>query len=1279
MPAGRQTGQEVPALLPSKNRVEFDRLSLEQGLSQGTVMAMAQDGRGFIWISTEDALNRYDGHTFKEYRHDPADPYSPATSYNLEFLTDQEGQLWIRKSQGRLDRYDWKTDRFYHYDLVIQDEDSATDFVWTIYQDKGGTVWAGTYRSGLHRYDPETDSFVAYQHDPGDDTSLSNNRVYAIYEDRAGDLWIGTMDGLNRLDRETGRFVRYLHDPDDPGSVGADIVQQIFEDSAGRLWLTTYGVGLEQLDPKTGRIVARYQHDPADPHGIDRVDAITGLYEDREGHLWINHFDGRLDKFDPEEGTFLRYRHDPDDPQSISADTTHFIAEDKDSNLWVGTLEGLDQYDYETGGFVHYRHNPHDAKSISGSSVISFFQDRGGVLWFGTDGRGINVYAPHRRKFDHYRLDPEAEDGVLNNFVQAIHQDGEGMVWVATNAGLNRLDPISGQVTRFVHHPDDPGSLSRGIAQSLYEDETGRLWVGTQSGLDRFDPQTETFRHYEQVDAGSYALEIGEVVSIHGGEAGTLWLGKYRAGLCKFLIATGECNPYIPDANDTLNPQNMILHVYRDKDDRFWLATEGGLLEFDPRSETFVVYQHVADNPLSLSSNAVRAIYEDNTGRLWVGTAGGGLDLFDPDAGGFQHYTEADGLPDDSVVGILQDRQGFLWLSTKNGLSRFDPELGEFRNFDTSDGLQSKEFLVGAAYQNAEGELFLGGTNGLNVFRPEQIRDNPFLPPIVLTSLTQGGEPIATDRPLHALGQVTLRWPNNYFEFEFAALDYTQPEKNKYAYVLEAFDESWNNIGPRHFGRYTNLPGGDYTLRLMGSNNDGIWNYVGAAVRITVVPPVWDTWWFRGSIVLLLIGGVFVAYRRRVRQVEAKSRDLEMMVEERTQALAERTRELLARTREIEDHKQKLEALYRADAELHRHLGLDQVIQALVDIAVEIIQADKSCLLLWDAERERLKLTLTRGYQAEASAEQAIVSMEGMAGQAAISGQPVFVEDTTTDPRTAGQTSLIRTEDIRSSAQVPILVGGHLFGVFSADYTRFRAFGPEDRRLFLSLAQRAALAIENAQLYEQTQEVAAVRERSRLARDLHDAVTQTLFSASLIAEALPELWEDNPDEGRQMLQELRKMNRGAMAEMRTLLMELRPAVLVEANLGDLLRQLGEAVTGRTGVPVVVDINGNYPLPPDVHVALYRIAQEALNNVIKHAKASQVVVRLQCRAGSNGQGRSAEMEVNDDGLGFDPARVPQDRLGLGIIYERAEAIGARLQIESQPNEGTQIVLVWEEEK
>jgi signal transduction histidine kinase len=539
------------------------------------------------------------------------------------------------------------------------------------------------------------------------------------------------------------------------------------------------------------------------------------------------------------------------------------------------------------------------------------------------------------------------------------------------------------------------------------------------------------------------------------------------------------------------------IMVYEDQAGVVWVGSSGdGLDRYDPSSGEWRHFVNDPDDPRSLSNNSVEAIHEDQSGAIWLGTRAG-FNRFDRDTEIFTQYWVRDGLPHNAVVGILEDEEGYLWLSTGGGLSRFDPGTETFRNYDASDGLQGDTFWRNSYHQNRNGEIFFGGENGLNAFHPQQITDNAHVPPIVISTFSLFNQVARTN--LHPDEQIDLTHQENFVSFDFAALDLTNPEKNQYAYRIEGVDEDWVQAGTRRHADYPNLRPGDYLFHVKGSNNDGIWNEEGTSVGITIQPPFWGTWWFRILVGLGLVGGIFGAYRLRVRSVEARSRELERQVEQ-----------------EIEQRMRVEEALRQSEMEK-----------------------------------------------------------------------------------------------------------------------------------------------------------AVTAERSRLARELHDAVTQTLFSASLIAEVLPRLWDKDPERGRQQLDEVRLLTRGALAEMRSLLLELRPEALVKAKMDDLLHQLGRALTGRTGVPVAVSAQVQCPLPDEVQVALYRIAQEALNNVAKHAEASQVEVRFRCEAAR------ATLSIADDGRGFDTDDIPPGHFGVGIMRERAASVGAELEIESKISSGTEVRVIWEQ--
>jgi signal transduction histidine kinase/ligand-binding sensor domain-containing protein len=1202
--------------------IEFEHISIEQGLSQSSVNCILQDSRGFMWFGTDDGLNKYDGYHFTIYSSDPEDAHSLSHNEVTSIVEDQWGALWIGTRDG-LNRFDRETEQFTRYQADAENPHSLSDnAVLALFEDRSGVLWIGTW-SGLDRFDRETEQFVHYGTDPREPYSWDDSGAMSIYEDRSGALWIGTWSGLDRWDQERGRFTHYRPASRNVTDLGHNAVQSVVEDSAGRLWVGTAGSGFYQFDRETERFT-QYLIDPGDVEGFTYNDVMS-IHEDQTGVLWIGTDGGGLYQFDRDTGQLIPHQMDPRNANSLSSNYIRSIYESQTGVLWVGTWGGgVNKFDRNKEKFIHYQTDPNDPNSLSHCHVLALCEDREGMLWIGTDGGGLDRFDRETQVFTHYRHDADDAHSLSNNYVRAIYQDREGVLWVGTwGGGLNRFDREN---ERFIHYradADDPNSLSSDIVLKIYQDREGVLWIATSGGLNEFDRETGQFTHCQTCPSELRSFGNNTVWSFFEDPAGVLWLG-----------------------------------------------TSGGLGKFDREKGQFVHYKNDPEDPGSLSSDIVTSIHQDRTGALWIGTWGGGLSKFDRDRETFTHHREQDGLPNDVVSGILEDDKGNLWLSTHRGLSSFNPETETFRNYEVSDGLQGYEF-TGACYRSRSGEMFFGGINGFNAFFADRVRDNPYIPSIVLTSLTQDGEDVDVGVALESVREVTFKWPNNSFEFEFAALNHSQTERNQYAYMLETFDDEWRYIGTRRFGRYTNLPSGTYTLRLKGSNSDGVWNEEGVSVKVTVLPPFWEAWWFRGLVVLVLAGSAIGGYRLRVKSIQARSRELETQVRERTY--------------EIERRRQELEALYRADAELYRHLRLDQVLQALVDIAVDVLDADKSSLIVWDERRERLGVQASRGFSPETLAHMSFAPGDGTCvGHVAATGKPAIVQDTRVDPRVANCPFIVESEGIRSSIHVPIKIGGDLFGVFTVDYVQPHAFGDDEQRLYIALAQRAALPIQNAQLYEQAQELAVVEERSRLARDLHDAVTQMLFSASLIAEALPNIWENDPDEARELLAEMRRLSRGALAEMRTLLLELRPAALTEASLGDLLDQLAEAVSGRKDMAVTVTAEGECTLPPDVHVALYRIAQEALNNVAKHARASQVEISLRCippapQACPLRAEGGVELRVSDDGRGFDLDCVPSDRLGLGIIRERAQAIGATLEIESEPGRGTQIRVKWKKDE
>jgi ligand-binding sensor domain-containing protein/signal transduction histidine kinase len=1219
-----------PGLAGSELRLQFRRLSLNEGLSHSVVYRIFEDSQGYIWAGTADGLNRFDGYRFTQYRYDPLNPESISSNTIWEIFEDSRGDLWIGTDKG-LNLFNRVSERFKRYSYNSTKADSlAHDHVGEIFEDSRGELWIGTWGGGLDHFDRVNERFIHYRNDPNNAESLSSNNVGGVFEDANGVLWIATENSLDKLDLASGKFQRHLFVQKEKKQLWRTAYQAMMADDNGSLWMTTYGSGLLRFDLKRER--------------FEQFRAVSG------------------------------------DPNSISSNIVWDIEKDPSGALWIGTEEGLDLFWPQSESFTHYDFNPDnpdDAEALSSPTVYDIHRDRSGVYWLATYGGGINQFNLMRQGFTHYHHKPDDTHTISNDNVTAILEDARGYLWVGTVGGVNRIDRKSGYVVHYNSNPKNPYSLSSDHVNAMFQDKQGQIWIGTENGLNRYNDKFDRIFPYEVIVASERGsllnLKNVSITAICQDSDGILWLGTDGYGLIYLDVETNQAVMFVPESRNPYSINSKyITAVYQDRTGFLWVGTSvQGLNRYDRSTGRFLRFTYDSKEADSLSDNTVTAIFQSRTGTIWVGTMGG-LNKYDRATAGFIHYRERDGLPSDVICGIVEDEQGYLWMSLSNGITRFDPRRETFKNFNRQDGLQSNQFNKGAYFGSSSGEMFFGGINGLNAFRPEKIKDNPYIPPVVLTSLTQGNEPMETKVAVGFVDQINLHWPNNFFEFSFAALSYIQPEKNQYAYKLENFDKGWIYAGTNRSGRYTNLPGGDYTLRIKGSNNDGVWNEEGIALKITVVPPIWQRAWFQWAAVLAAAGIIFAGYQMRVREINLRNRRLALQVAERT--------------REIEQRRKVAEGLREILLLINSNKSLGESLNFICCQVGRMVRADRVCLYQnGSGGRRKISALYDRrdnlGEPCRREAELKMICPDKTVnwfGSLVEDGSPRVIDDLSLYGGKRPDLAPAIMEGIQTVLILPIESDNEIIGGLAALFEKQRRITKDEIELLASIADQAALAIGNDSLRSKAEELAVVSERNRLARDLHDAVTQTLFSASLIAEAIPALWENDAQEGQKLLYDLRQLTRGALAEMRTLLMELRPSAVIEAKLPDLLKQLAESVIGKTGMTVDLHVDEIGNLPDDIHVGFYRIAQEALTNVVKHAGARHVRLALMREKDDNGMGKNTVvLDITDDGCGFNPDEILPDHFGLVNIRERAQNIGAIIEINSQPGQGTQVRAIWQE--
>ena len=1191
--------------------LRFEHMGLESGLSQSVISVIFQDSAGFMWFATQDGLNRFDGYNVKVFRPDPDDPNS---------LSDR----WIT----------------------------------ALYEDSQGYLWIGTRLGGLNRYDPESGDFTHYKHSLLSSNSLSSDNITDILQDKQGNLWVGTSDGLNRLELRTDKFHHYR--ANNYTNLSSNSISVIFQDSHDVVWVGTTDNGLNRFDERTGTFT-NYRYNPQElPKGsAEETNSISNnnirdIVEDGDGNLWIATANG-LNVFNLQLELFSVHQHDFENQYSLSDNNVQSLLIDSNGGLWIGTNKGLDYHIENSGLFIHFTHNPGDINSLSNNSIISLYEDKGNVLWIGTYGGGLNKFNRNQSKFTYYQSNPDNPNSLSADLIFPIFIDRTGIVWIGTyGGGLNRFNPRAELFTHYRHNPENPNSLLNDEVLSLYKDFNGTLWVGTSIGLSRLNSGATGFSHYRHNLQNRNSIANGPVNAILGDSTGRLWIGT-SDGLDRYLPTFDTFIHYKanPDQPGSLS-SNSIVSLFEDHDQNLWVGTlDNGLNRFNEVDGSFVHYLSDPADPDSISHNSIMAIYQDRNDVMWIATAGGGLNRFDPDTERFSHYTEKHGLPSNLVYGILEDRDGFLWLSTNYGLSRFDPQTESFRNYTTSDGLQSNEFSMGAYGKSVDGRMYFGGVNGLNVFTPSEIKDNTYVPPVVLTSITQDGKSVVQQGAIENVREISLSWPNNNFSFEFAALSFAQPDHNQYAYMLENFDSNWNFISTRRDGRYTNLPGGTYTLRIKGSNSDGVWNELGQSIKISVIPPFWQTWTFRILVSFIIISAGIVVYSLRVRSVQTQNLQLEHLVHERTSALQKRTEEL--------------EALYSGDERIIRALTLDQVFQAIVEIAVNMLHADRSVVFAWDEKQTMMLPRVSIGFQPETLDILHYEKGEGMIGKVLETGEPLIVPEIDFKALRPDVQAAIVAEGIHSLVHIPIKVNEQIIGIFNASFTHPNAIKEDTIRLFSALIQRAALSIENMELFEQTKELAVVEERNRVARDLHDSAKQKAFAALAQLGAVNGILKRDPKNAWSHLAEAENLVYEVIQELTFLIQEMYPMALKEKGLATTLREYIFEWENRNGVMIDLDIQNPHRMDLEMEQAIYRMTQEALANVARHSQADKVDVTLVYN------NDNVAITVEDNGIGFEPTTRKSSGMGLRIIEERAEKINGKACVESKPGVGTKVVI------
>jgi len=791
-----------------------DHFTIENGLSQTSVNCLIQDSRGFLWIGTQDGVNKYDGYGFKIFKNQPTDTNSLSDNYVNCIYEDSEGNIWVGTNKG-LNRIDRFTKRFSHYFSNPNNINSLKeDEVYDLYQDKSGYLWIKT-ENYLSRLNLQSGKFRHYEHYNDIFNFISVNATFSIFEDHKDQLWVGTKDGLNYFDRKLEIFKRYKHEPENKSSISNNNIKVIFEDSELNLWIGT---------------------------------------------------ENGLNKFNWDTEEFTCYYSNYENPKSISNNIVNDIYEDDNGSLWIATDDGLNKFNKVNETFIVYNNFSYNNEELLTTSFTQIIQDKTGIMWVGAL-QGLLKIKNEQKKFKLYNKSKSNVPYFSNNFITSIYKKDQ-TVWVGTwGTGLYLFNP---KTKTSIRYNTGNSNISNDYIHKIFEDKNGNMWVGTQNGLSYFNSKTKRFEEIKRTKLIN-AFKNNRIFDILEDDQDNLWIGT-KFGLHKINKDSIQSYFYNPKDSNTLAADH-VYDLLLDNSKNLWIATENGLNKLNPETGKIETFQKTDECNTCFSSNELLCIYEDKENQyLWLGTKAG-LNRFSIKTFEVKAYTEKDGLPNNFVYAILPGNNGDLWLSTNRGISRFNPVSELFSNFGVSDGLQDFEFNHGASFKSDKGELFFGGISGYNSFYPDSIVKNQTVPNIEITSVEVLIDKIVEEIEIGENRQVRIPFKNNLIAIEFSALDFLNPAKNNYAYKIMGIDDEWINLGNKRYTTFS-LPPGNYTFTVKGSNSDYIWNETGTSLEIIVLTPLWETKFAYAVYIILLIGLIVWIFQYRTRSLRRSNQEL---------------------------------------------------------------------------------------------------------------------------------------------------------------------------------------------------------------------------------------------------------------------------------------------------------------------------------------------------------------------------------------------------------------------
>ncbi len=911
------------------SRIDFQNLSINDGLSHSLITSMTEDDKGFLWIATQNGLNRYDGYEFKKYYAGKSDK-TINKNHITKLFRDSFEQLWITYYKGGLNRFNLKTGVFHEYEHDSLNPKSISSDNLSIlkpnseplfFEDQDLNLWLATDK-GINLYNRISDSFSSFQFEINNNNSISNNTITSISEDNFGYLWIGTQDGLNKLEKATGKIKRVLTSSTNP-ELDKLLISKILPQEDGSVLVGTTNMGLIVIRDGSSDSPVEYTVYIDDFKGINHDPSIIEIFKTSLGKVLLGSNSG-LFEFSNNKPKIIIKRIAAIAPTkiiNINEDSKGFIWVLKEPNP-IGDNQ-LYRFDKHLDSYEIIDKKKSFSNSLNNIPIKFIFNGNNDLIYLGTAKNGfykININASNFRLINTI---PSNGIYITNNDVYSIYEDSKKILWVGTALELNRLD-LNKKLTKNFHNTREikhnisyaySKKLDASLIGAIAETKDYKFWFGSfDYKISFFNPSSNIFLnfHHNPNDPNSFTNWSNRSIIIT--KLGETYFGSTSTdiGFCKLNPDGVSFKHYSKLDNNGTNTLS-VYKIIEDKSGILWLGTYNDLVSFDPKTEKFIYYSDNKQDPQE-KDIYFRTILEPRihgNNILWLGT-NNGLKRFNKNNKTYKSFTTEDGLPNNTIFGILEDEEGFLWLSTLNGLAKFDPVTFKVTNYTKEDGLQSNEFNEGAYFKNNDGIMYFGGVNGITYFNPEDIYNNPHQGDVVLTNLKINQQSINVNDTIN--GKVILNKVISYTDelmlsqkerlisFEFATSNMVAPNDIQYRYKLDGYEKEWNEVSAnQRFANYSDLKSGNYTLVIDSSNGDGVWSDDPLRIKINVSPYFWEKLWFKLAVVFFFLTAIIIYIQWRTRNFKQQKKLLEKEVQERTMELKKTNQDLKNKNNEISE------------------------------------------------------------------------------------------------------------------------------------------------------------------------------------------------------------------------------------------------------------------------------------------------------------------------------------------------------------------------------------------